>query len=71
MTLVHGDDNVSSGCQIDIDCMEVQTKALYRIQTPSWDLTRVASRKEKSSSESFGVTRAAGPLKLILDMQNL
>ena len=33
MTLVHGDDYVSSGRQTDLDWMEVQLQAAYEIQT--------------------------------------
>ena len=33
MTLVHGDDYVSSGLQTDLDWMEVQLQASYEIQT--------------------------------------
>ena len=33
MTLVHGDDYVSSGRQTDLDWMEVQLQAVYEIQT--------------------------------------
>jgi hypothetical protein len=74
MTLVHGDDYVSSGRQADLDWMEIQLQAAYEIQTQKLGLGencvsegKVLNRIVRCSEEGWSLEADPRHAELIIE----
>jgi hypothetical protein len=74
MTLVHGDDYVSSGRQADLDWMEIQLQAAYEIQTQKLGLGencvsegKVLNRIVRCSKEGWSLEADPRHAELIIE----